>query len=227
MGDRWGPLQTPSLSNERYSHGYPMRGQEGGGQGVFEHDLRLFPNIGPPGAEVWARINTRTHTQTHQDKDRTASAGTDAVDRETEEKWVGFLNALSGLFCSSLNRMEASSTSAHPAATSPFAHPHTAASRASPLHTAPLHTSRATDGRPPTHTHTHTRYGFLPRESMCSENIQPWLQLLPTRDQVSLWMRRRICTDTQTNNQTHIQTYKHTKSLTYIRTYIHHPHVYA
>lgn len=41
----------------------------------------------------------------------------------------------------------------------------------------------------------HTRYGALPREAVCTENLTPWLKLLPCRDKAglaSLLERRRV-----------------------------------
>ncbi|KAL2557060.1 GPI transamidase component Gpi16 subunit family protein [Forsythia ovata] len=64
-------------------------------------------------------------------------------------------HALSGLFCTSINFLEHSTT-----------------------YSAPQWSFRSVAGK--------LRYGTLPREAVCTENLTPWLKLLPCRDKAGL-----------------------------------------
>jgi phosphatidylinositol glycan class T len=81
-----------------------------------------------------------------------------------DERWKALQNSLSGLFCASLGRMDTLHT------------------------TSPTRTFRPTGDlprlHPPSvsHTHTHThalRHATLPAERVCTENLTPFLKLLP------------------------------------------------
>jgi phosphatidylinositol glycan class T len=94
------------------------------------------PVIGPSGAEIWANLNP--------------------TDGSTvQNNWNSLLNALAGIFCSSLNSLKPSETSI-------------------PV-LLPLGDSQA-----------QFMYGSLPREAVCTENLTPWLKLLPCRNQVGI-----------------------------------------
>ncbi|XP_072950603.1 uncharacterized protein [Typha angustifolia] len=92
-------------------------------------------NAKPPGVELWAIFDLPT-------------SGIDAT-------WKNLTNALSGLFCASINFLESSTT-----------------------YSAPYWGFRPNNGN--------LRYGALPREAVCTENLTPWLKLLPCRDKAGI-----------------------------------------
>eukprot|EP00897_Mesotaenium_endlicherianum_P005790 jgi/Mesen1/5239/ME000026S04533 len=79
--------------------------------------------------------------------------------------WRNLTHALSGLFCASLNFLETSASSASPRT----------------MFRPDLHESASSAS-----TRSHVRYGALPREAVCTENLTPWLKLLPCRDKAGL-----------------------------------------
>ncbi|KAJ1853170.1 Subunit of the glycosylphosphatidylinositol transamidase complex-like protein [Coemansia sp. RSA 1822] len=76
-----------------------------------------------------------------------------ADDADADAQWSGLTNALSGVFCASLNFVGTEST------TSP--------------RLAFAHTQRGGA----------LRHGFLPRENVCTENLTPWIKQLPCQAQ--------------------------------------------
>ncbi|KAJ2056914.1 Subunit of the glycosylphosphatidylinositol transamidase complex-like protein [Coemansia sp. S146] len=93
------------------------------------------------GAEVRARIK-----------------GGDAI--QSESQWRGLTNALSGVFCASLNFIDTTNT-ANPQLT--FADTDTATTTSGVL-----------------------RHGYLPRENVCTENLTPWIKQLPCQSKSGL-----------------------------------------
>ncbi|XP_074568941.1 uncharacterized protein LOC141825455 isoform X1 [Curcuma longa] len=92
-------------------------------------------NAKPPGVELWATFNVPVV--------------------EIDATWKNLTHALSGLFCSSINFLESST------------------SYTTPRFVFGLNVSNI-------------RYGALPREAVCTENLTPWLKLLPCRDKAGL-----------------------------------------
>ncbi|CAH2054696.1 unnamed protein product [Thlaspi arvense] len=92
-------------------------------------------NAKPVGVELWAVF--------------------DVPQSEVDASWKNLTNALSGLFCASINFLESSTSYAAP-----------------------------TWGFGP--NSDKLRYGSLPREAVCTENLTPWLKLLPCRDKDGL-----------------------------------------
>uniref|UniRef100_A0A7S3QP29 Uncharacterized protein n=1 Tax=Dunaliella tertiolecta TaxID=3047 RepID=A0A7S3QP29_DUNTE len=77
--------------------------------------------------------------------------------------WSDLTHRLSGLLCSSLNLLGAPDVVAH---------------RTHPL----LQMQQLSEGKRP----VYRQYAALPRESICTENLTPWLKLLPCRDAAGL-----------------------------------------
>lgn len=80
----------------------------------------------------------------------------------TDERWNGLSHSLSALLCASLNTLS-----------------------------DPTHRTRAPTKtfRPSSGTHREPvafYYGSMPREAVCTENLTPWVKLLPCRDQRGL-----------------------------------------
>eukprot|EP00898_Chlorokybus_atmophyticus_P004706 jgi/Chlat1/5236/Chrsp33S05081 len=89
---------------------------------------------------------------------------------QVQEEWRSLTHALSGLLCASLNYLEGSAKTAAPAfAFRPVGIPFAA--------------NRSTDD---VTQFTNTKYGALAREAVCTENLTPWLKLLPCRDHAGL-----------------------------------------
>ncbi|KAF9586987.1 hypothetical protein IFM89_039859 [Coptis chinensis] len=80
----------------------------------------------------------------------------DVPPNEVDETWRNLTHTLSGLFCASINFLD--STTAYSA----------------PLWGFQQYYSSG------------LRYGALPREAVCTENLTPWLKLLPCRDKAGL-----------------------------------------
>ena len=80
-----------------------------------------------------------------------------------DQTWADLVNALSGLFCASLNFMDSKSTVQPRWSFRP-------AGLASEFYSA--------DSR-------FIRYSTLPREVVCTENLTPWKKLLPCGSKVS------------------------------------------
>jgi len=78
-------------------------------------------------------------------------------ERDVEKQWQGLTHALSGLMCGSLNLIDSKSS----------CKPHS-------LFQPTIETSLRRRGGD-------LRYGALPREVVCTENLTPWAKLLPCR----------------------------------------------
>ncbi|KAJ3671900.1 hypothetical protein LUZ60_007979 [Juncus effusus] len=89
-------------------------------------------NAKPPGVELWALFDLSSKP-------------------EIDATWRNLTHSLSGLFCASINFLEASTS-----------------------HSTPLWAFIKNTGE--------IKYGALPREAVCTENLTPWLKLLPCRD---------------------------------------------
>ena len=74
--------------------------------------------------------------------------------------WGGLVHALGGLFCSSLSYLDSPRRFVRPRA--------------------------VWDGRVDGSVRGPVRYGSLPQEGICTENLTPWFKLLPCRDQLGL-----------------------------------------
>ncbi|KAL9303364.1 hypothetical protein ACSQ67_020627 [Phaseolus vulgaris] len=92
-------------------------------------------NAKPPGVELWAVFDVPLH--------------------QVDASWKNLTHSLSGLFCTSINFLESSTT-----------------------YSAPEWAFQSALGS--------LRYGTLPREAVCTENLTPWLKLLPCRDKAGL-----------------------------------------
>ncbi|KAI1498309.1 Gpi16 subunit [Biscogniauxia marginata] len=94
---------------------------------------------GGTGVELWAWLEADT-------------------DEEADRKWLTLTNALSGLFCASLNFIDGTRT------------------------TRPVMSFRPEGDHPnSTLENTHLLYGVLPHEVVCTENLTPFLKLLPCK----------------------------------------------
>ncbi|RKO93393.1 GPI transamidase component PIG-T [Blyttiomyces helicus] len=87
-----------------------------------------------------------------------------------DAKWKGLTNALSGLFCASLNFIDQSNT-AEPLMSFDAEGNHGGLERS--------FSKQATDG-------FQLRYGSLPREAVCTENLTPWAKLLPCQSKAGI-----------------------------------------
>jgi len=106
-------------------------------QGLWRYEHWGYPYApAPTGAQLWVWFHKST--------------------KNVDENWIGFTNALSGLFCASLNFMNKGVT------TSP--------------QLSFLPTGLVEDGKVETEF---LRYASLGRETPCTENLTPWLKLLP------------------------------------------------
>lgn len=99
------------------------------------YDPIASSNTKPPGVELWAVFDVPQH--------------------QVDASWKNLTNALSGLFCASINFLEHSTA-----------------------YSTPEWTFRSSGG--------YLKYGTLPREAVCTENLTPWLKLLPCRDKAGL-----------------------------------------
>ncbi|KAL2257275.1 hypothetical protein VTK26DRAFT_395 [Humicola hyalothermophila] len=99
---------------------------------------------GGTGVELWAWLEADT-------------------DEEADQKWLTLTNALSGLFCASLNFIDATRT------------------------TRPV-MSFQPEGDHPNSTvdNAHLLYGVLPHEVVCTENLTPFLKLLPCKGKAGI-----------------------------------------
>jgi GPI-anchor transamidase subunit T len=80
-----------------------------------------------------------------------------------DQKWLTLTNALSGLFCASLNFIDATRT------------------------TRPVMSFQPEGDYPnTTSSSSHLLYGTLPREVVCTENLTPFLKLLPCKGKVGI-----------------------------------------
>ncbi|KAF9117601.1 hypothetical protein BGW39_002025 [Mortierella sp. 14UC] len=118
----------------------------------------LAPSAGT-GVELWAWLND----------DR----------RQTDEHWRGLTNTLSGLFCASLNFIDDTIT------TEP---------KLSFRNEGLYNTHSAPTVEPFTHNNNDRnstiprklRYGSLPHENVCTENLTPWIKLLPCKSKAGI-----------------------------------------
>ncbi|KAL2134084.1 hypothetical protein VTI74DRAFT_1080 [Chaetomium olivicolor] len=97
---------------------------------------------GGTGVELWAWLEADT-------------------DEEADKKWLTLTNALSGLFCASLNFIDRART------------------------TRPV-MSFQPEGDHSTATNMHLLYGVLPHEVVCTENLTPFLKLLPCKGKAGI-----------------------------------------
>eukprot|EP01018_Ginkgo_biloba_P038080 Gb_07407 [translate_table: standard] len=115
-------------------------------------------NAKPPGVELWALFDVPL----------------DQIDAT----WRNLTHALSGLFCASVNFLESSTAYAspnwsfRPELLKDDSHSYDA------MHTFSSDWTKQSSSR--------LRYGALPREAVCTENLTPWLKLLPCRDKAGL-----------------------------------------
>ncbi|KAL7116192.1 hypothetical protein ACP275_04G227800 [Erythranthe tilingii] len=80
----------------------------------------------------------------------------DVPQNQVDDSWKNLTHALSGLFCASINFLEHSTSYS------------------------------ATQWSFQSSSSGKLRYGTLPREAVCTENLTPWLKLLPCRDKAGL-----------------------------------------
>jgi len=78
---------------------------------------------------------------------------------DVDRSWEGLTNALAGLLCASLNKLDRTQG-------------------VQPVHT--FHPAGLT-GSNLTSSTSHLRYGLLPKENLCTENLTPWKKLLPCK----------------------------------------------
>lgn len=115
-------------------------------------------NAKPPGVELWALFDVPL----------------DQIDAT----WRNLTHALSGLFCSSINFLESSAAYASPY----WSFRPNLVNHDYKMHDAEhIVTYNKTKG-----PSSRLRYGALPREAVCTENLTPWLKLLPCRDKAGL-----------------------------------------
>lgn len=81
---------------------------------------------------------------------------------EIDTAWIGLVNSLSGLFCSSFNFVTLTNT------------------------IQPLWTFSPEGLNLGGTNASHQRYANLPREIVCTENLTPWKKLLPCESHVGL-----------------------------------------
>ncbi|KAK3380838.1 GPI transamidase component PIG-T [Podospora didyma] len=98
---------------------------------------------GGTGVELWAWLEAET-------------------DDEADHKWLTLTNALSGLFCASLNFIDGTRT------------------------TRPVMSFQPEGDHPNSTENMHLLYGVLPHEVVCTENLTPFLKLLPCKGKVGI-----------------------------------------
>ncbi|XP_035827009.1 GPI transamidase component PIG-T [Aplysia californica] len=114
-------------------------------QGLWRHKQWGYPvHDAPPGAELWVWFRPSV--------------------KDVDKAWTELVNAVSGLFCSSLNFLDSRST------------------------IAPRWSFRPAGLAPQGYSvSSHfVRYGTLPREIVCTENLTPWKKLLPCDSKAGL-----------------------------------------
>lgn len=116
-----------------------------------------IPLHAPHGAELWAVLDDE---DVEEEEGASSGAASSAVRGTVDSRWHQLQAALSGLFCASLNQMGAL-TSSHPER---IIRP--AASEGDSIGSF--------------------RYATLPRESVCTENLAPFVKLLPCRSKRGL-----------------------------------------
>lgn len=98
-----------------------------------------------------------------------------------DRRWLQLVQGLSGLLCASFNFLDATSTSAPQVAFQPTTAHGTARSGSLCAACPAASRSQHTTLLPGRHVRQGgvLRYGLLPRESVCTENLTPWFKLLP------------------------------------------------
>lgn len=86
-----------------------------------------------------------------------------------QSRWKSLTNTLSGLFCASLNFIDETLTT----------EPVLSFRLDEPLDLITLDKANTTVGED-----SHLRYGYLPQENVCTENLTPWIKLLPCKAKV-------------------------------------------
>ncbi|GLJ51684.1 hypothetical protein SUGI_1098370 [Cryptomeria japonica] len=122
------------------------------------YDSLSSSNAKPPGVELWAIFDVPL----------------DQVD----ETWKKLTHALSGLFCASVNFLESSAAYASPEWTFRSDLINNTSEMQDVKHTTSSDSIKVSSSR--------LRYGALPREAVCTENLTPWLKLLPCRDKAGI-----------------------------------------
>ena len=111
-------------------------------QGLWRASASGYPvESAPPGAAVSARFLPEVPTE------------------NVDTVWEGLTNALAGLLCASLNKLDKTTG------------------------VSPKHSFQPTgaQGANLSTSTTHLRYGLLPKENLCTENLTPWKKLLPCK----------------------------------------------
>ncbi|XP_024520689.1 GPI transamidase component PIG-T isoform X2 [Selaginella moellendorffii] len=109
------------------------------------------------------------------------TASLDVPEAEVDSTWGNLTHALSGLFCASINFLESPTTFLEPW----FSwRPEANWTGGGGAFDAPG-VKRVVKGKKWSKS-SRTRYGALPREAVCTENLTPWLKLLPCRDKAGL-----------------------------------------
>jgi len=107
-------------------------------QGLWKYSSWGYPVVGaPPGAQLWVWFKKET--------------------KNIDANWLSLCNALSGLFCASLNFIDQTNTVCP-----------SLSFRPSGL-SSPHHHARS----------QFVRYATVPQEIVCTENLTPWKKLLP------------------------------------------------
>ncbi|KAF8976434.1 hypothetical protein BGZ46_008271 [Entomortierella lignicola] len=121
----------------------------------------LAPSVGT-GVELWAWLNDD--------------------EQQTNANWKGLTNTLSGLFCASLNFIDETIS------TEPIM-----SFRNEGLYN--VHSIKSSATSPPSSVYNTTsssstprklRYGSLPHENVCTENLTPWIKLLPCKSKAGI-----------------------------------------
>lgn len=111
-------------------------------QGLWRHSSWGYPvESSPPGAAVLARFLPQVS------------------EHEVDSMWEGLTNALAGLLCASLNKLDRTQGVAPRDSFQPM----------------------GAQGSNLSSSSTHLRYGLLPKENLCTENLTPWKKLLPCK----------------------------------------------
>ena len=111
-------------------------------QGLWRASASGYPvESAPPGAAVSARFLPEVPAE------------------NVDTAWEGLTNALAGLLCASLNKLDKTT------GVSPKHSFQPTGAQGANLSTSP----------------SHLRYGLLPKENLCTENLTPWKKLLPCK----------------------------------------------
>ena len=116
-------------------------------QGLWRAATSGYPvESAPPGAAVSARFLPEVPAQ------------------DVDTVWEGLTNALAGLLCASLNKLDKTTG-------------------VSPKHSFQ---PAGAQGANLSSSASHLRFGLLPKENLCTENLTPWKKLLPCKGLVYL-----------------------------------------